>query len=42
MFEVGDVADDEAVKNLIANGVPAAVGVRNITIDSEGKRPRVG
>ena len=40
MFEVGDVADDEAVNNLIANEVPAAVGVRDITI--EGKRPRVG
>ena len=34
MFEVGDVADDEAVNYLIANGVPAeraAVGVRDIT-----------
>ena len=42
MFEVGDVADDEAVNYLIANGVPAAVGVRDVTIDSEGKEPRVG
>ena len=40
VFEVGDVA--EAVNYLIANGVPAAVGVRDIPIDSEGKRPRVG
>ena len=37
VFEVGDVA--EAVNYLIANGVPAAMGVRDITI--EGKRPRV-